>query len=73
MFLIVSLSGEIQIKPQFDNMFKANPIPEKIIRECRDWSGVDPYNQKQMNNMYNELLFMECIFYDTGNHEHSVL
>lgn len=53
-------------------MFTAREVPQKTIIECRDYTGVDPFNEEQMSNIYNELTYMDCVYYDLGDHEHNI-
>mgnify|MGYP003137785636 FL=1 len=53
-------------------MFSGREVPQKTITECRDWTGVDPFNEEQMSDFMNELNYMDCVYYDFGAHEHNI-
>ena len=75
LFLTVILNAEtptILIKSAVGSMFTAREVPQKTIIECRDYTGVDPFNEEQMSNIYNELTYMDCVYYDLGDHEHNI-
>ena len=75
LFLIVFLNTSpptIFLKSNVEMMFSAKEVPQKTITECRDWTGVDPFNPEQMSNIYNELAYMDCVYYDMGAHEHNI-
>ena len=72
-FLIIALNGDIHIKEGPDTMFRHDPIPQSVVKECTEWSGVNPYNAKEIGNAMNELLFLECVYYDMGDHEHAII
>ena len=74
-FLTVILSSNpptIFLRPNVGMMFTAREIPQKTITECRDWTGIDPFNKEVMDNFYNELTYMNCVYYDLGDHEHNI-
>ena len=73
LFLIINLSGGIQFKDGPDSMFRHNPIPESVVRECSEWSGVNPYDEQQIKQPLKEMLFLECVYYDMGEHEHAII
>ena len=74
LFLLITLNGgPVIVKPQYESMFAIKQIPESVVKECSEWSGVDPYDTEQMSNIYKEMYLMECFFYDVGNHEHNIL
>ncbi len=62
----------ILIRSGFDSMFSGREVPQKTITECRDWTGVDPFNEEQMSDFMNELNYMDCVYYDFGAHEHNI-
>lgn len=62
----------ILIRSGYISMFSDREIPQKTIIECRDWTGIDPFNEEQMSNFMNELNYMDCVYYDLGDHEHNI-
>ena len=61
------------VRAQYESMFAVKQIPTSVVRECTEWSGVNPYDPEEMSNVYNELYLMECFYYDVGAHEHNIL
>jgi len=72
-FLIVTLGGEIRVKPTYEPMFNHNPLPESVIKECSEWSGVDPYDKDDITHGRNEFKFLGCVYYDSGDHEDAII
>ena len=72
-FLMIVLNGgPVTVKPNYEELFAVNPIPERVVRECAEYSGVDPYNIMHMNDIMKELDLLDCFFYDVGDHEHNI-
>ena len=72
-FLMITLNGgPVRVLPDIEHMFVNPVVPTQVVKECTEYTGVDPYNVEQMSNIYNELNLMDCFFYDVGNHEHNI-
>tara|TARA_Y100000015_G_scaffold36941_1_gene38528 strand:+ start:320 stop:487 length:168 start_codon:yes stop_codon:yes gene_type:complete len=53
-------------------MFSQQEVPQKSIIECKEYTGVDPFDPEQMSDIYNELKYVDCLYYDLGAHEHNI-
>lgn len=71
-FLLILLDGTVTVKPKYESMFVINPIPAQTVKECAEYSGVDPYNREHMGDMMRELDLLDCFYYDVGDHEHNI-
>ena len=72
-FLTILLASQtVLIRSGVDSMFTSNEVPKKTIQECAIHTGIDPFNQEQMSNFYNELTYMDCVYHDLGDHEHNI-
>ena len=72
MVFVTSSPQTIYLRSNVEGMFSAKEIPQKTIIECRDYTGVDPFDPEQMSDIYNELAYMDCVYYDLGAHEHNI-
>ncbi len=75
LFLIVFLETSpptIFLRPNVDMMFSQQEVPQKSIIECKEYTGVDPFDPEQMSDIYNELKYVDCLYYDLGAHEHNI-
>ena len=62
----------ILIRSGYISMFTQREVPQKTITECREWTGIDPFDQEVMSDFFNELKYMNCVYYDLGDHEHNI-